>query len=163
MTRHSPALSLNSKAVVTAVDERVIHFEETRFRYHALPFQESLRDLAVLLSSEISVSLSSSVSLSKESEASLNTKTFCVFDFMDLKMSSRTGFLQVQWLPLVVFVGGTRVFCLHAAYDKAGVKLKGITLFLKGKDDYTTCTTLDAAAKVGVGYLRNYLTEKSHD
>lgn len=162
MTRHLPALALGSNPVVKAgKDERVIHFEETRFRSHALSFQESLRSVAENLAAELEVPLYTSERLSKETEQQLNTSCFCVFDFLSVKTTNRSGFLQAQWFPVAIFVDGSRVFSIQAAYDKQGAYLKNLTLVLNGKDETTPCTTADAAAQVGLGYIRTYLLKES--
>lgn len=162
MTRHLPALALGSSPVVKAgKDERVIHFEETRFRSHALPFQESLRSVAENLAAELKVPLYTSELLNRETEQKLNTSCFCVFDFLNVKTTNRSGFLQAQWFPLVIFSNGSRMFSIQASYDKYGAHIKNLTLVLNGKDENTPCTTADAATKVGLGYIRTYLLKEN--
>lgn len=141
-------------------ERRLIDFAETRFRVHSLKLQDSLRPVANELASVLGVSLSTLDLLKAEGANSLREKTFCAFDFLDLKRKTAGCFQHAKWVPLAVFAGGIRVLSLHAAYDQSGSHLVGLTMWREGQDEYTKCTTAKAALKVGKSYLRTYVLEK---
>jgi hypothetical protein len=160
MQRRSGTLTLGSNPIVSlGTDRRLIDFEETRFRVHALKLQNTLRPLAAELSTELGVPLSTLEQLSAESEADLKRGTYCAFDFLDVNTKRERGFLKVRWIPFAVFVGGVKVFSLHASYSDGGSKLSGLTMRREGQEEYTRCTTDKSALKVGRSFLRTYVVQ----
>jgi len=158
MAQRPVTLTLGSSPIaIVGQDRCVIDFEETRFRKRALEFQDSLKPIAESLAKELRSGLFSAADLAKESEPRLRSDNYCAFDFFSMKSSTRSGFLRVQWIPLVVFVGGERLFCLHSVYDHRGARLHSLTMVRDGKDERTPCSTVQAASKVGLGYLRTYV------
>lgn len=158
MQRRSETLKLGSNPIVSlGSDRRLIDFEETRFRVHALKLQKSLKPLASELAAELRIPLSSLEDLGAEPPNVLQSGTYCAFDFLDLKTRKDKGFQKTKWIPLAVFVKGERVFSLHAQYSDSGSHLSGVTLRLDGADEFTKCTTIKSALKVGRSYLRTYV------
>jgi len=161
MQRRSKTLKLGSNPIVSlGSDRRLIDFEETRFRVHSLKLQKTLRPLAKEIATDLGVSLSSLEDLSAEPSDSLKKGTYCAFDFLDVKTKKEKGFQRTKWIPMAVFVKGERVFSLHASYDGSGSALSGITMRREDQDEYTSCTTLKSALKVGRSYIRTYVLGK---
>ena len=142
-------------------DRRLIDFEETRFRIHSLRLQKTLKSLAADLAADLGITISSLEDLTVEDSSVLQDGTYCVFDFLDVKYRRSGGFIGVKWIPIAVFVNGERVFSLHAHYNGNGSNLVGITMRRENEDEYTSCTTLKSATKVGRSYLRIYFPRKS--
>ena len=159
MIRPSVTLTLGENPIVSmGTDGRIIDFGATRFRVHAQRFQKTLYTLASEFATELGVNISGLSSLSSEPDEVLKSQTYCVFDFIDVRSRSIGGFIRIRWIPLAVFTSGKRVFSLHASYDGKGARLVGITMFLDGEDEYTRCSTLSSASKVGRSFLRTYVT-----
>lgn len=161
-TRRSVSLTITDSPIVSVgTDRRLVDFEETRFRVHALRFQESLRPLALEFAKELGVPLSSLSDLGTSNEDTLRTATHCTFDFLDIKSRRDCSFLKIKWIPLSIFVAGLRVFSLHASYGINGSALSGLTLRLSDKDEYTKCLTHASATKLGLSYLRTYILTRN--
>ena len=161
MQRRSGTLTLGSNPIASfGSDRRLIDFEETRFRFHALKLQKSLKAIAAELAADLGVPLSTVEDLNAETAAKLQSGTYCTFDFLDVKTRKNKGFQTTKWIPLAVFVKGERVFSLHASYNDTGSHLSGITMRREGADEYTACTTLKSDLKVGKSYLRTYISGK---
>jgi len=161
IVRHTGSRFTLADNPIVSLEDRVIDFQETRFRVVSSKFMLQLRPLANELALQLNVDVSSLFSLSLESDSSLASNTYCVFDFLNLSSTKRRGIVRSTWAPIVVFHCGNRVLSLHASYKGKEASLSSLSLVSSsGVETTSSCTSIRSATKVCRSHIRSFLGSK---